>query len=104
MPSWSGEKRLQNGSKYEFGTVLGSIWEGFGTVWALFWVLLGAFCPFFWSSKLNLFQAWVQDELKRPFGWILGRFGKILGRFWERFGGPKSMIFASFSRKNGSKK
>ena len=31
-------------------------------------------------------------------------FEWILGRFWERFGKPKSLIFAIFSRKNGSKK
>ena len=31
-------------------------------------------------------------------------FEWILERFWERFGRPKSLIFAIFSRKNGSKK
>ena len=24
---------------------------------------------------------------KKPFGWILGRFGKVGGRFWEALGG-----------------
>ena len=31
-------------------------------------------------------------------------FEGILNGFWEGFGRPKSMIFAFFSRKNGSKK
>ena len=31
-------------------------------------------------------------------------FEGILDGFWEGFGRPKSMIFAIFSRKNGSKK
>ena len=35
--------------------------------------------------------------------WDVG-FEWILGRFWKRFGRPKSLIFAIFSRKNGSKK
>jgi len=31
-------------------------------------------------------------------------FEGILDGFWEGFGRPKSLIFAFFSRKNGSKK
>ena len=42
------------------------------------------------------------DEKSHVFGNI--DFEWILGRFWKRFGRQKSMIFAIFSRKNGSKK
>ena len=42
------------------------------------------------------------DEKSHVF-WDIA-FEWILGRFWECFGKPKSMIFAIFSRKNGSKK
>ena len=42
------------------------------------------------------------DEKSHVF-WDIA-FEWILGRFWECFGRPKSMIFAIFSRKNGSKK
>ena len=42
------------------------------------------------------------DEKSHVFGNI--DFEWILGRFWERFGKPKFMIFAIFSRKNGSEK
>ena len=42
------------------------------------------------------------DEKSNVFGNI--DFEWILGRFWERFGKPKFMIFAIFSRKNGSEK
>ena len=31
-------------------------------------------------------------------------FEGILGRFWKGFGKPKSLIFAIFSKKNGSEK
>ena len=88
-----GKKGHKNGSKCGFGTVLGSIsmiWEGFGTVWDLFWALLDAFWLFFWSSKLNFFQAWVQDELQEAFwmdfGWLWEGFGTVLGGLGEEFG------------------
>ena len=42
------------------------------------------------------------DEKSHVF-WDIA-FEWILGRFWECFGRPKSMIFAIFSRRNGSKK
>ena len=67
-------------------SVLGSIWEGFGTLWALFWTLLATLGSFFWRSKPNFYEAWVQDKLQEAF-WV--DFGLILGRFresWGRFG------------------
>ena len=69
---------------------MGSIWEGFGTVWGLFWALLGVFGSLFWSSKLNFFQAWVQDELQEAFWMDFGSlwegFGTVLGGLGEEFG------------------
>ena len=79
------KKRPQNALKSGFGRVLGFIWEGFGTVWAVFWSLLGTLGPFFWCSKSICFKHRSKMGSKRPFGSILGRFLKALGRFWEDF-------------------
>ena len=77
-------------SKFDFGRVLGSIWEGFGTIWGLFWALLGASGSFWGGSKSSFYRALVQDGLQEAFwidlGCLLEGFGKVLGRIWEGLG------------------
>ena len=41
-------------SKFDFGRVLGSIWEGFGTIWSLFWTLLSASGSFSGGDEIEL--------------------------------------------------
>ena len=76
-------------SKFDFGRVLGSIWEGFGTIWGLFWALLGASGSFWGGSKSSFYRALVQDGLQEAFwidlGCFLEGFGKVWGRIWEDF-------------------
>ena len=52
------------------GGALGSSWGALGVLLRCFWVLL--------EAKINS---------KTPFGWILGRFGKVGGRFGETLKG-----------------
>ena len=77
-------------SKFDFGRVLGSIWEGFGTIWDLFWTLLGASGSFWGGSKSSFYRALVQDGLQEAFwidlGCLLEGFGRVLGRIWEGLG------------------
>ena len=72
-----------------FDSVLGSIWEGFGTVWGVLGALPGASWPFWGRSKSIFFQTWVQDRLQKAFwihlGSILGRFGEHLAKNLGRF-------------------
>ena len=90
MQIWIRKIKTKNRSKDRFGSVLGSIWEGFGALWGLFWALLAAFGPFFWRSKPNFYKALVQDGLQEAFwmdsGSIWGGFGEDLGRSWEDLG------------------
>ena len=128
-PSWR-PKRLQNRgrnpkkSMLKNNTFLTSIFKGFGRRFGL--VFGRFFGPKMHSksdskksarqaksigktntkSMLALLQQSIFrgkfDEKSHVFGNI--DFEWILGRFWERFGRPKFMIFAIFSKKNGSKK
>ena len=77
-------------SKFDFGRVLASIWEGFGTIWGLFWALLGASGSFWGDSESSFYRALVQDGLQEAF-WIdlkclLEAFGRLWGRIWEGLG------------------
>ena len=85
--------KTKNQSKDRFGSVLGSIWEGFGALWNLFYTLLGAVGPFFWRSKPNFYIALVQNGLQKTF-WM--DFGSIWGGFGHGQGG-----FGRVSRRFG---
>ena len=75
--------RPTNCLKFGFGSVLASIWEGFGTVWGFSQVLWGASWPLFGCSRSSFVRESVQDGLQEPF-WI--DFGSILEGFWEGLG------------------
>ena len=51
--------------------------------WECSWELLGRS----WGA-LEMLLALLEAKMssKKPFGWILGGFGKVLGRFWEGWG------------------
>ena len=66
-----------------FDSVLGSIWEGFGTVWGVLGVLPGASWPFWGRSKSIFFQTWVQDRLHKAFWKVWAAFGEGFGRISE---------------------
>ena len=52
------------------------------------------------NKELNLVEPKIAEKMQVL--WDIGFEGILVG-FWEGFGKPKSMIFAFFSRKNGSK-
>ena len=85
--------RPKNLQKIGFGSVLGSICEGFGTVLDLFLSLLGITWPFFGRSKSSFSKALVPDELQEGF-WI--NFGTDLERF-RRISEGLGRVFIHFS-------
>ena len=88
ISSW--KKTLQNHFKISFGSVLDSIWDGFGTVLGLFWALSAVFWTFKTKLFLSIGPRWAPRGLLDRF-WVdlgkdLGRFCEDLGRFWEGLG------------------
>ena len=61
---------------HRFGRDLGSSWESFGC----FWLSLGRFLN---VQNRTSFKHWPKMGSKRASGWILARFGKVLGGFGE---------------------
>ena len=75
----TGKDRPENRFKIEFGRVLGSIWEAFGTVWGLFLAILGASGSFGKGSRSS-FDNFLEPNgstmgSKRPFKSILVDLG-----------------------------
>ena len=73
------QKSIWGGSWVLFGKGLGPSWASFGC----FWPPLGRFLN---VQNRTSFKHWPKMGSKRASGWILGRFGRILGRFWEDLG------------------
>ena len=61
---------------------MGGVWDGVGPLGGA--LLLGRS----WSA-LGALWAFLEAKMssKKLFGWTLGRFGKVQGRFWEALGG-----------------
>ena len=72
-------KSIWGGSWVLFGRGLGPSWASFGC----FWPPLGRFLNV--QSRAS-FKHWPKMGSKRASGWILGRFGRIWGRFLGGFG------------------
>ena len=62
-----------------FGKGLGRSGASFGHFWALFGRFFGVLNQLFFKHRSKMGS-------KKPLGWILGRFWKVLGRFGEDFG------------------
>ena len=63
-----------------FGRGLGRSWASCGRSWGLFGRSWGALGPL-------LGVLGVRMSSKTPLGWMLGRFGLVLGWFWASLGG-----------------
>ena len=74
---------LKINKKIGFGSILGSIWGGFGALQNIFWALLGDFGAVLARSKSSFFPTWAQDGLQETFwtnlGWIWGGLEQVLG-------------------------
>ena len=83
MQIWKGKnsapKLLQKLIWGSLGLHLGGVWEVLGPLLGILGGSLGAL-----GSLLRVIEAKMSS--KRPFGWILGCFAKVLGRFWEGLG------------------
>ena len=87
----AGKKTRQNHFKISFGSVLDSLWDGFGTVLDLFWALLAAFGTFKTKLFFNIGLTWwaprsLLDRFWVDLGKDLGGFCEELGRFSEGLG------------------
>ena len=78
---------VKNSLNIDFGTVLGSIWEGLGRPWASCGRSWGLFGRSWGALGPLLGVLGVRMSSKTPLGWILGRFGLVLGWFWASLGG-----------------
>ena len=65
------------------GSVLGSVWEGFGTVSGFFWALLATSWQFFGRSTSSFLPTLAKERLQEAF-WI--DFGSIREGIWKDFG------------------
>ena len=68
------KKYQKKGFKIGFGRILGTTWEGFEKVWAVF---LNVFCSFFGILNRSFFKHGPKAGSKKPFGSILGGFGRV---------------------------
>ena len=84
MPTLSGKTRLpklmENCIWWRLGLHLGGVWDGLGPFVCALGDSLVAL-----GTLLGVLVAKMSS--KKPFGWILGRFGKVGGRFREALWG-----------------
>ena len=66
--------------------IWGSLGLHLGRVWEVWGLLLDAFGDSLGALGALLRVLGAKMSSKRPFGWILGRFGTVLEGFGEKFG------------------
>ena len=73
------QKSILGGSWAVLGRGLGPSWASFGCFWPPLGRLLDV-------QNRASFKHWPIMGSKRASGWILGRFGRVLERFWKNLG------------------